>query len=152
MRISPPSKQSEFHLGIGDDDPRCGGDPHGPFIDGKACPDDPVGQFGADDPDHLLTAYRHVVLAVRRLGGRREKGLGKPGGLLEARRKRDPGNGLPLRVILPARAAQVAPDDTLDREGLRLFHQHAPSPQDLPVGGADCGVFIGVRLKRRGSG
>src|SRR5438132_13205002 len=59
------------------------------------------------------------------LRGRSKDWLGQFGRFPEARRQLDPANGLPLAVLLPARAGQIAAHDAFDGQGLRLPDDHA---------------------------
>ena len=80
-----------------------------------------------------------LVVALLRLGRRREDRLRQLLGLLQARRQLDARDPAGRLVVLPARAGDVAAHDALDRQHLELLDAQRAAAQLVghAVGGGD---------------
>src|SRR3546814_20341501 len=91
-------------------------------------------QIGADALLDFDVADVLVVLANRRLVGRREDRLRQLVGHLQTGRQRDAADRAGLLVVLPAAADQVAAHDRFERQRLELANALAASPEERRVG------------------
>ena len=91
------------------------------------------GERRADQPDHVVERDVLVVLARRRLRGRREQRLRQLLRQAQAGRQRDAADPAVALIVLPARADQVAAHHRLERQRLQAPHDDRASLEHLAL-------------------